>query len=85
MEQEEPIKRKFEGTVVSDKENKTVRVEVEKLKQHPLYKKRYTVTKKYAVHDEDNEAKEGDVVQFQECRPISKTKRWRLTDIVESS
>ncbi|PSO45169.1 MAG: 30S ribosomal protein S17 [Parcubacteria group bacterium QH_9_35_7] len=85
MEQEEPIKRKFEGTVVSDKENKTLRVEVERLKQHPLYKKRYTVTKKYAVHDEDNEGKEGDVVQFQECRPISKTKRWRLTDIVESS
>lgn len=84
MENEDPIKRKFEGTVVSDKEDKTVRVEVERLKQHPLYKKRYTVTKKYAVHDEENEAKEGNVVQFQECRPISKTKRWRLTDIVES-
>ncbi len=85
MENEDPIKRKFEGTVVSDKEDKTVRVEVERLKQHPLYKKRYTVTKKYAVHDEENEAKEGNVVQFQECRPISKTKRWRLTDIVESN
>lgn len=85
MENEDPIKRKFEGTVVSDKEDKTVRVEVERLKQHSLYKKRYTVTKKYAVHDEENEAKEGNVVQFQECRPISKTKRWRLTDIVESN
>lgn len=82
---EDAIKRKFEGTVVSDKENKTIRVEVERLKEHPLYGKKYTVTKKYAVHDEENEAEEGDVVQFQECRPLSKTKRWRLIDIVESS
>lgn len=85
MENEDPVKRKFEGTVVSAKEDKTVRVKVERLKQHPLYKKRYTISKKYAVHDEENEAKEGDVVQFQECRPISKTKRWRLTEIVESA
>ncbi|MFB6225733.1 MAG: 30S ribosomal protein S17 [Candidatus Paceibacteria bacterium] len=80
---EDTIKRKFEGTVVSDKEDKTIRVRVERLKKHPLYEKQLEVSKRYAVHDEENEAEEGDVVQFQECRPISKTKSWRLVDIIE--
>lgn len=82
---EDTIKRKFEGTVVSDKEDKTIRVQVERLKKHSLYEKQLEVSERYAVHDEENEANEGDVVQFQECRPISKTKRWRLVDIIEQA
>lgn len=75
-------KRKFTGTVVSNSENKTIRVEVERTKAHPLYEKRYGVSKKYAVHDEENEAEVGDEVEFEECRPISKMKKWRLTQII---
>lgn len=70
-------KRKFHGVVVSDKMDKTIVVRVEQVKVHPKYKKRYTVSKKYKVHDERNEHKEGDKVEFAECRPLSKDKRWR--------
>jgi small subunit ribosomal protein S17 len=79
----ETIKRKFQGEVVSDVEDKTVRVKIKRMKQHPKYKKRYDVSKKYAVHDEENIAEEGDTVVFEECRPISKTKKWRLIKVLE--
>lgn len=82
-EAEDTIKRKFRGEVVSAKEDKTVRVKVKRMKQHPKYKKRYDVSKRYAVHDENNEAEEGDTVVFEECRPISKTKKWRVIKILE--
>jgi small subunit ribosomal protein S17 len=72
------IKRKFNGVVVSDKMDKTITVSVESVKVHPKYKKRYTVSKKYKVHDEKNLYKEGDKVEFLECRPLSKDKRWRV-------
>lgn len=72
------IKRKFSGVVVSDKMNKTRVVSVESVKVHSLYKKRYTVSKKYKVHDEKNLYKIGDKVRFIECRPLSKDKRWRM-------
>ncbi len=72
------IKRKFNGVVVSDKMDKTRVVVVESIKIHPIYKKRYKVSRKYKVHDEKNLYKEGDKVQFQECRPLSKDKRWRV-------
>lgn len=72
------IKRKFEGTVVSAKGNKTLVVEVKTAKLHPKYFKRYAVSKKYKVHDEKNEFKAGDQVVFIECRPLSKEKRWRV-------
>ena len=72
------IKRKFTGTVVSDKMNKTIRVRVETTKIHPRYHKRYTVSKNYKVHDEKNQFKIGDKVNFVECRPLSKDKRWRV-------
>lgn len=72
------IKRKFKGVVVSDKMNKTRTVSVESVKVHPIYKKRYKVNKKYKVHDEKNLYKVGDKVDFQECRPLSKDKRWRM-------
>ncbi|MFA5360298.1 MAG: 30S ribosomal protein S17 [Patescibacteria group bacterium] len=72
------IKRKFNGVVVSDKMSKTRVVSVESIKVHPIYKKRYKVNKKYKVHDEKNLYKVGDKVQFIECRPLSKDKRWRM-------
>lgn len=75
----ETIKRKFNGMVVGDKMNKTRVVAVASVKVHPLYKKRYTVSKKYKVHDEKNLYKTGDKVRFVECRPLSKDKRWRMT------
>jgi len=72
------IKRKFSGVVVGDKMDKTRTVSVESVKVHPIYKKRYKVNKKYKVHDEKNLYKVGDKVNFQECRPLSKDKRWRM-------
>ena len=72
------ILRKLTGTVVSASMNKTVVVNVESRKLHPKYKKYYRVNKKYHVHDEKGAAKAGDKVMFVECRPLSKTKRWRL-------
>lgn len=77
MEQKKVIK-KFKGTVVSTKMAKTAVVIVDDFKMHPKYKKRYKVSKKYKVHDETNSAKVGDVVEFVECRPLSKDKKWRL-------
>ena len=72
------IRKKFDGVVVSDKQDKTIVVEVDSVKVHPKYKKRYTVSKKYKVHDEKNQYKEGDKVSFTPCRPISKDKKWRV-------
>lgn len=74
-------KRRFKGIVVSDKMDKTVVVKIDRIKVHPVYKKRYKVSKKYKVHDQKNEAKVGDQVIFEECRPLSKDKRWRLIEI----
>jgi len=72
------IKKKFNGVVVSDKMNKTVVVRVDTVKIHPKYRKRYTVSKKYKVHDEKEQFKIDDKVTFIECRPLSKDKRWRV-------
>jgi small subunit ribosomal protein S17 len=70
---------KLQGKVISDKMDKTVVVEVERVKEHPRYKKRYKVHKKYKAHDEKGEYKIGDVVIIEETRPISKDKKWRVT------
>ncbi len=75
----------FTGRVVSDKTDKTIPVLVETYKVHPLYGKRVKYSKKYATHDELNEAKVGDVVRIQECRPMSKTKKFRLVEVVEKA
>ena len=75
------IKKSLEGKVVSDKMQKTIVVEVDRIKVHPVYKKRYFVSRKYKVHDEKGSAKIGDKVIFEECRPLSKDKRWRLIKI----
>ncbi len=73
------------GTVTSDKMEKTITVSVETVKQHPLYKKTINTSKKYKVHDENNDAKTGDVVRIMETRPISKDKRWRLIEVVRKA
>ncbi len=72
------ISRSFTGVVVSDRSDKTITVRVDSVKKHPKYQKRYTVSRKYRVHDENNDFKIGDKVSFVECRPLSKDKRWRV-------
>ncbi|MFA5643926.1 MAG: 30S ribosomal protein S17 [Patescibacteria group bacterium] len=74
----EVIRKKFSGVVVSDKNDKTIVVKVERVKINKKYKKRYVVSKKYKVHDPKNSYKTGDKVVFVECRPISKDKKWRV-------
>jgi small subunit ribosomal protein S17 len=71
------------GTVVGAKMQKTVTVAVERRVTHPLYGKQVTRTKKLYAHDENSEAREGDVVRIAETRPLSKLKRWRVVEIVE--
>ena len=78
-------KRILQGTVVSDANDKTVVVLVERRFIHPLYKKTVRRTKKYHAHDENNEYKVGDVVRIEECRPISRKKRWRVVERVEAA
>lgn len=70
------------GRVVSDKMDKTIVVSVERLARHPLYKRVIRLSKKFAAHDEANEARVGDTVLIEESRPLSRTKRWRLVSIL---
>ena len=79
-------KRKIEiGEVVSNKMDKTVTVELIRRKQHDLYKKTIKRGKRFKAHDEENECREGDKVEITETRPISKQKRWRVTEIIEEA
>jgi len=71
------------GKVVSDKMEKTIVVAVETKVRHPLYGKTMNKTTKFKAHDENNDAKTGDIVEIMETRPLSKDKRWRLVEIVE--
>jgi len=71
------------GTVVSNAMEKTITVAVEGTKSHRLYKKALKWTKKFKVHDEKNECNPGDLVRIRETRPLSKTKRWRLVEIIK--
>jgi small subunit ribosomal protein S17 len=73
------------GIVTSDAANKTIAVTVTSRETHPIYGKQYTVSRKYAAHDENNEAKIGDKVTISETRPFSKTKAFKLDVIVEKS
>ena len=73
------------GVVVSDQNDKTVTVLVERQFAHPLYTKQVRKTKKYRAHDETNEYQTGDVVRIVETRPLSKTKRWRVVELLERS
>ncbi len=79
------IYRTFSGIVTSAAMNKTITVRVDVMKMNQKYQKKYRVSAKYHVHDEKGLAKAGDVVKFVECRPLSKTKRWRLVEIEKKS
>ena len=79
------VKKELIGRVVSDKNDKTITVLVETYKKHPKYGKRVKYSKKYTAHDETNKAKIGDIVRIVETRPLSKTKRFYLAEIVEES
>ncbi len=76
-------KKVFQGTVVSDKMDKTIVVLIERRSMHPIYQKYVSQSKKMKAHDEKNEAKIGDTVKIIECRPVSKDKTWNLLEIVE--
>ena len=79
------MKRQLVGTVVSDKMNKTVTVQVERLVKHRLYKKYIKRRNKFAVHDENNSCQIGDKVLITESRPLSRMKRWRVSEIVKKA
>ena len=81
----EQTKHELVGKVVSDKTDKTITVLVETYKNDPIYHKRVKYSKKYAAHDEKNEAKVGDRVRIVETRPLSKNKHFRLVEIVEKA
>ena len=82
-----PVKntRTLVGKVVSDKRAKTITVLIERRTKHELYGKIVARTSKYHAHDENNECKSGDVVEISECRPISKTKAWVVTRVIEKA
>ncbi len=79
------LRKVREGVVVSDKMDKTITVAVETRVQHPLYKKFIRKTTKFKAHDEENQARNGDVVRLMETRPLSKNKRWRLVQILKKA
>jgi len=79
------MKRTLVGTVTSDKMDKTVTVLVERKVKHPLLGKVIRVSKKYHAHDESNEFHQGDVVTIEECRPLAKTKSWRVSKLLEKA
>jgi small subunit ribosomal protein S17 len=78
-------KRQLTGRVVSDKMQKTVTVLVERRVKHPLYGKFITRSSRFHAHDEARECKEGDLVLIEECRPIARTKTWRVIQLVEKA
>ena len=78
-------KRTLSGRVISDKMNKTITVQVDRRIRHPLYGKIVTRHTKLHAHDESNECKQGDLVQIEECRPLSKSKAWRLVKVLEKA
>ncbi len=80
---ESKLKRTLTGTITSDKMDKTVTVLVERKVKHPLLGKIVRVSKKYHAHDEANEFHTGDVVLIEECRPLAKTKSWRVAKLLE--
>ncbi|WP_171332089.1 30S ribosomal protein S17 [Enterococcus cecorum] len=85
MTEERNQRKVYLGHVVSDKMDKTITVVVETKRNHPIYGKRMNYSKKYKAHDENNEAKVGDIVKIMETRPLSATKRFRLVEIVEKA
>ncbi|MHB8448838.1 MAG: 30S ribosomal protein S17 [Rudaea sp.] len=82
MSEQTKTQRTIEGRVVSNKMHKTVTVLLERQVQHPLYGKIVRRSTKVHAHDEDGQCKEGDTVRIVECRPLSKTKNWRVVEVV---
>jgi len=82
---ERNTRKVYIGKVVSDKEDKTIKVVISTHRKHPLYGKNVEYSKKLTAHDENNEAKVGDTVKIMETRPLSKTKRFRLIEVVEKA
>jgi small subunit ribosomal protein S17 len=76
-------RRRLQGTVVSNRMDKTVVVRVERLKAHPIYRKVMRLHRRYMAHDEANEAQIGDAVVIEECRPLSRRKRWQVVERVQ--
>lgn len=83
--EERKLRKERIGVVVSNKMDKTIVVAVETKEKHPIYGKFVNKTKKFYAHDENNECGEGDRVHIMETRPLSKTKRWRLVEIIEKA
>jgi small subunit ribosomal protein S17 len=83
MEEVKSLRKERIGVVVSDKMEKTIVVAAKYKERHPIYGKFVTKTKKYHAHDEKNDCHLGDTVRIQETRPLSKTKRWRVVEIIE--
>ena len=83
MAKKRGMRRKKKGVVISNKMDKTITVKVDRLVQHPLYKKYIRNHSKFKAHDEKNEAQIGDFVEIIEVRPLSKTKHWRLVKVLE--
>ena len=82
---EHSSKRTLTGRVVSDKMDKTIVVLIERRVKHPMYDKIIVRSKRYHAHDDKNEAKSGDLVEIQECRPIAKTKSWQVIRLIEKA
>ncbi len=80
---ERNLRKERTGLVTSDKMDKTITVSIERKVKHPIYGKFVKTTKKFKAHDEKNDAKAGDTVRISETRPLSKTKRWRLVEVIE--
>ncbi|GAB4292383.1 MAG: 30S ribosomal protein S17 [Pseudomonadota bacterium] len=85
MSEETKVMRTVTGRVTSDKMDKTITVLIERRVKHPIYGKYVKRSTKLHAHDEHNECKEGDVVTIEECRPLSKSKAWRLVKVVEKA
>ena len=85
MSGQQKSQRTLTGRVVSDKMDKTVTVLIERRVTHPLYGKIVTRSRKYHAHDEKSECHEGDLVNIEECRPLSKTKAWRVAKLLEKA
>jgi len=85
MSEQEKGTRSISGLVISNKMDKTVTVLVERLEKHALYKKYIRKSTKLHAHDEANECNEGDTVQIEECRPLSKSKSWRVIEVVSKA
>ncbi|MFQ5487446.1 MAG: 30S ribosomal protein S17 [Gammaproteobacteria bacterium] len=85
MSEQEKVMRTVTGCVVSNKMDKTITVKIERKVPHPLYKKYVRRSTKVHAHDENNECSIGDVVMVVECRPLSKSKSWRLVKVIEKA